>query len=249
MKKNNSLNKLLSIIIMILVTFVIKLNEDKKVLNNLLLTDEVINTGESFDINNLVDVRDNIRQANLLVKNVMQENGIAIAENFGSAVIYKKVDNSYYALTNYHVVSKNDYTGNYIMITTFSDEELVAEVVALDEQYDLAVLKFISDLSYIPVELNNDVVQANDFVLACGNPNKTKDIVTFGNIIDKLVLTTYSDVVVHHNVLTELGSSGGGLYNTNGELIGINTWTSVNDNAYSISIDTILSFLLRNNLL
>lgn len=248
MKKNNIFN-IFFIISLVLFIYVIQLTEEKKALNDLLLINEVINTNDSFDFNNLVNIRDNIRQANLLVKNVMQENGIPIAENFGSAVIYKKIDNSYYALTNYHVVSKNNYTGNYIMITSFNDEEIVAEVVACDEQYDLAVLKFISDLSYIPVELSTDVVQANDFIMACGNPNKTKDMVTFGNVIDKLVLSNYPDVVVHHNSLVELGSSGGGLYNINGDLIGINTWTSVNDNAYSISIDTILTFLVRNNLL
>lgn len=240
MRKNSNLFWLLLII-----TFIIfGILEYKKDIETPIDNDNV----EEFDLNSLIDIRDNIRKSNIyVVNNLLDIDYQKVGDVSGSGVIYSKIDNNYYLITNYHVIDKKDYHSNYVNIFTYLGEELTAAVISFDESLDLAILKFTSDNNYPLVNFSNEVPVVEDFLLACGNPNRTLYIVTFGEFIGQSKLTGYEFQVLHHNALIQQGSSGGGLYNIDGELVGINTWTSVNDNAYSIPGEIVKDYLLTIN--
>ena len=61
-------------------------------------------------------------------------------------------------------------------------------------------------------------------VYACGNPQDEEFLVDDGELMRFDPPKTDLGQLMAHNALIEHGSSGGGLFNARGELIGINTW-------------------------
>lgn len=92
---------------------------------------------------------------------------------------------------------------------------LYAYIVGIDEAHDVALLKVINYPGYLrPVLLRNSV-QKGLPVLTIGFPTLFEKIVTTGVISAFYDGYTYSDVVIEH------GSSGGGLFDANGQLVGL----------------------------
>ena len=135
------------------------------------------------------------------------------------------IDKNGYVITNYHVVQ-----GAEEVIVKFLDRrEFKAVIIGMDELSDLALLKIESqDLN--PVELgDSDEVEQGDGVIAIGSPYNYDFSVTFGIIsatgrgitsgqgIGDYVPYLQTDAAVNR------GNSGGPLFNTDGEVIGINS--------------------------
>ena len=166
----------------------------------------------------------------------------------GTGFIYKKVNNTYYVLTNYHVIEDNLYTKVYF---GYDKEYQESKVVGYNKDLDLAVVTFESEKEYEILELaSNDSVTVGDFAIAIGNSNGYEyyGSVTFGIIsyVDR-TLDGETSTYLQHDVAINPGNSGGPLLDVNGKVIGINTLKIVEDEidnmGFSISIKVVKEFL------
>ena len=144
--------------------------------------------------------------------------GQQVLSGAGSGVI---LTTDGYIVTNYHVVEG----AQQITVTLHDDSTYTATVVGSDQQSDIALLK-IDATGLTPAVLgNSDSVQVGAVVIAVGNPMGTLG----GTVTDGIVSALNRDISVEGNEMTLMqtsaaispGNSGGGLFNTNGELIGI----------------------------
>ncbi len=139
--------------------------------------------------------------------------------SLGSGVIMHE---SGYIITNLHVI-KN---ATEILILLFDGRQANAKVVGIDQETDLAVLQ-IPLQQLVPVQAgSSEAMRVGDKVLAIGNPYGFGQTVTSGIVSAKgrygLNLNTYENYI-QTDAAINVGSSGGALINTRGELIGINT--------------------------
>ena len=144
--------------------------------------------------------------------------GQQVLSGAGSGVI---LTTDGYIVTNYHVVEG----ARQITVTLHDDSTYTATVVGSDQQSDIALLK-IDATGLTPAVLgDSDSVQVGEVVIAVGNPMGTLG----GTVTDGIVSDLNRDISVEGNEMTLMqtsaaispGNSGGGLFNTNGELIGI----------------------------
>jgi serine protease Do len=142
----------------------------------------------------------------------------------GSGVV---IDESGHVITNWHVVED----GNTYQVLLPSGEHADATLTGYDESTDLAVLKVESDeLSPVEIGSSCDLVVGNS-VFAIGNPGGSvlANTMTSG-IVSALertsvnaANTTRTIAYIQHDAPINSGNSGGGLFDVNGRLIGINT--------------------------
>ena len=138
--------------------------------------------------------------------------------NLGSGVI---MDSRGYLLTNAHVINNADE----IRITLYDGRQSHAQVVGVDRDTDLAVLKTdLDDLHVAPYSDANQV-RVGDVVLAIGNPYDLGHTVTQGVISatrrNRVGITT-SENFIQTDAAINPGNSGGALVSARGKLIGIN---------------------------
>lgn len=182
----------------------------------------------------------------------------------GSGVAIKK-DNEYtYFLTNYHVISTSlsSYSIKLYHAEDSSREQpMEAEFVSKNEEYDLALVKVLNQNIFKEISVANissKGASEGDTCIAIGNTHNKGIAITLGNVSklnDSVAYTnggqTYE--VLRHCAYIEKGSSGGGLFNLAGELIGITNAGEGNDVTlmnYAIPSDHVLEFLneVFNNL-
>ena len=139
--------------------------------------------------------------------------------NFASAVI---IDPEGYLVTNWHVVVE----ATEIRVELGDGGFVVPEVVGLDAETDLALLK-VDGRSLPAIQLGSSrQLRIGDVVLAIGNPYGLTRSVTQGIVSATgraaLELATFEDFI-QTDAAINTGNSGGALVNTRGELVGINT--------------------------
>ena len=139
--------------------------------------------------------------------------------NLGSGVILHKEG---YLITNAHVIRDADE----VLVTLADGRQSRAQVVGVDNDTDLAVLKI--GLDHLPSIAVGDSSRlgVGDVVLAIGNPYDFGQTVTQGIISatgrNRLGISIYEDFIQTDADINP-GNSGGALINTSGQLIGINT--------------------------
>jgi len=136
----------------------------------------------------------------------------------GSGVIFT---NDGYIVTNNHVIDNS----NAIEVTLKNGESYPAELIATDSKTDLAVIK-IKASNLIPAILgDSDALIVGEDAIAIGNPlGELGGTVTNGIIsaLDREVTVDGKKMnLLQTNAAVNPGNSGGGLFNQNGELIGI----------------------------
>lgn len=144
----------------------------------------------------------------------------------GSGIIIQKDKETYYVLTNEHVVGD----ASEISIKLYDGREFICEKIGRDPRKDLSLLSFKYDKDDIPIAKlgDSDELQVGDFVWAVGNPFGFESSVTFG-IVSALnrrgtgPAGNISDFIQTDAAINR-GNSGGALVNIKGEVIGINTW-------------------------
>lgn len=155
----------------------------------------------------------------------------------GSGVI---VSPDGYILTNYHVVGHADK----INVTLMDKREFTAKVIGKDEKTDLALIKINTNqpLPYASLGDSHEV-EVGDWVVAIGNPFGFNLTVTAGIVSAKgRALGGSYDNYIQTDASINPGNSGGPLFNTSGEVIGINSaiYSSTGSNAgigFAIPID------------
>jgi serine protease Do len=145
----------------------------------------------------------------------------------GSGVI---ISENGYIVTNHHVIEN----ANKIEVTLNNNKKYVAEIVGVDKDTDIALLKIEEDNLPYAKFANSDDVLVGEWVLAVGNPFNLSSTVTAGIVSAKgrsiNILSNYqgsSNTAIESFIQTDAavnpGNSGGALVNTDGDLIGINT--------------------------
>jgi len=146
-------------------------------------------------------------------------------ETLGSGVI---VDARGYILTCYHIIK--DYPNVNVSVFSSSSVRQVykADVVDIDAENDLAILKIEPDRPLPAAKLaNSDLVKITDTVLAIGSPFGFEHTVTEGIISDNKRSVVIGDAVYKDMFQTDAainrGNAGGALINGEGEVVGVNT--------------------------
>ena len=149
----------------------------------------------------------------------------------GSGVVIEKE----YVLTNYHVVE----SAHSLKISIGDDEENLydATVAASDSDKDVAVL-YVPGLPLEPVELgDSDELVIGDWVVNIGNPigftgtatagivsGLNREIASDNNSLDKYGRASrVVNSMIQTDAAINSGNSGGGMFNTAGQLVGIPT--------------------------
>ncbi len=172
----------------------------------------------------------------------------------GSGVVYKydTLTETYYLITNEHVIAK----GNNFSVA-FSDEtEYVANLIGYDTEVDIAILTFkaVDKPNIIVSELGSSSdLRKGTIVIASGNPQGFSfyGSVTMGIVSGlerKVENNQYIDYIQHDSAINP-GNSGGPIYNLNGEVVGINVSkyadTNVEKMGFAIPIDLVKRIITR----
>ena len=133
-----------------------------------------------------------------------------------------------YILTNYHVVEEA-YAGDYeVSVVMYDGSEHIAEIVGFDEDSDLALLKIEAD-GLSAAELgDSETLTVGQIVYTVGNPLGELSYTMTSGIISARdrAITTEADVAVNMfqiDAAVNEGNSGGPVYNSQGQVIGIVT--------------------------
>lgn len=154
------------------------------------------------------------------------------------------VDQNGYILTNEHVVDK----AQSIRVTLPSKLEYTAEIIGVDKQTDLALIKIKSEEKLaVPNFGNSDKIEVGEWVIAVGNPFGFDRTVSFGIVSGKGRVIPFlpeesrliSDFI-QTDAAIDPGSSGGPLVNLKGEVIGINSIGLGRGQGFTIPINTAL---------
>lgn len=243
------MKKILGLTLLLIFTFVLSACE---------IVEYVTDDEQDIFQDTIMEARDYIRTTNVSIQTTVYSGGVfnrVVYESQGSGVLYAEDDGFYYVLTNDHVINDDDQgTADYEIYLTGEDESKNGELVFTDEAYDLAVLRFAHDdaLPIIDIYARLDTPPTFDeFLLAVGSPSRVDAIVTFGEFVQMMEITEVDFDVIYHTALIYKGNSGGALVDLDGNLLGINTWGSSEDNAGSLSIplEEIHNFLTENDLL
>lgn len=185
-------------------------------------TSPEVRTIASSDSVNWVDIAQNVKPSVVAIDTQSTSGSGA-----GSGVVLSEDG---YVLTNDHVVAGAEN----IQVTSASGQIVTAKIVGTDTSTDLAVLK----LDTVPSDIvpasfgRSDNLIVGEPVVAVGNPLGLSQTVTTGIIsaLDRPVVTSGEDstsAVVTNAIQIDAainpGNSGGPLFNSSGEVIGINS--------------------------
>lgn len=134
-----------------------------------------------------------------------------------------------YILTNYHVISKASEI--QIVYRDHQNREVVhsAKVERTDPQNDLAIIRIVdrdyTPLSILPYTINFDMASIGERVYTLGYPYALSGLGREVKVTDGLISsqTGYQDDITCYQISVPVqpGNSGGPLFNSRGELIGI----------------------------
>lgn len=125
-------------------------------------------------------------------------------------------------LTNSHVIDKAEE----ITVTLSDERQFKATVLGKDAKTDVALIKIDGKDDFEPVSLgDSDKIRVGDWILAIGNPFGLGGSVTAGIVSAKSrdIENGPYDNFIQTDASINQGSSGGPMFNLNGEVIGINT--------------------------
>jgi serine protease Do len=140
-------------------------------------------------------------------------------KNLGSGFI---ISEDGFILTNNHVVAGADE----IKVKLSDGREFRGEVKGRDEKFDLALIRIDAkgNLPIAPMG-DSDKLEVGEWVMAIGNPFGLAQTVTAGIISaqGRVIGSGPYDDYIQTDASINPGNSGGPLFNTKGEVIGINT--------------------------
>lgn len=168
-----------------------------------------------------------------------------VVQGAGSGVI---ISEDGYIITNHHVIED----ANSVTVTLRDGKtSYTAAVIGSDSENDIALLK-VDAKGLTPATFgDSSKLAVGDYVVAIGNPLGQLG----GTVTDGIISALARDVVIEGKNMTLLqtnaqispGNSGGGLFNANGELVGIvnakDSATEVEGIAFAIPINNVLDII------
>ncbi len=139
-----------------------------------------------------------------------------------------------------------------IAVATEAGEKAGAEVLWSNKLYDLALVR-ATELHLRKAEIDCHLVEPGTPVVAIGNPIGMEFIRTEGKVVSKLItgaVKVDSDMLWQERIVSDLtiapGSSGGGLFDLQGRLVGVNVGAYVGLHyALSVPSTTVCQLLGR----
>jgi serine protease Do len=215
---------------------------------------EILDQAQRFE-RELVRVVEKVRPASVSIENWRNVRGVVRMAGQGSGVIISRKG---YILTNQHVVQG----AAEIWVVLYDHRRIKAQLVGNDPRGDVALLKISAPrLKYKdPRRGRPDRLSAGEWVIATGNPfglaGDGEPVVSFGVVsgLERILPGQffYGDAI-QHDAKINPGNSGGPLWDTNGNLLGINGKIATNNASgggpsssgagYTIPIDQIRNFL------
>lgn len=133
-----------------------------------------------------------------------------------------------YIVTNYHVVETADASDLPITVVLHDGSEYDAQIVGKEDVNDIAVLKIqASGLQPVTVG-DSSAIRVGDEVYAVGNPmGELEFSMSTGHVsaLDRVITTSEAEDIsmFQLDAAVNPGNSGGPVYNTRGEVIGVVT--------------------------
>ena len=170
--------------------------------------------------------------------------GQYVTQGAGSGVI---ISEDGYIVTNHHVIEST----SKITVTLRDGTSYEAQLIGSDEDNDIALLKIDAEGLSAATFGNSSNLVVGDYVVAIGNPLGTLG----GTVTDGIISALAREVTIEDKDLTLLqtnaqispGNSGGGLFNANGELVGIvnakDSATEVEGIAFAIPINNVVDVI------
>lgn len=168
-----------------------------------------------------------------------------VVKGAGSGVI---ISEDGYIITNHHVI---DGANSVTVTLRDGNTSYTAAVIGSDSDNDIALLK-VDAKGLTPATFgDSSKLAVGDYVVAIGNPLGELG----GTVTDGIISALARDVTIEDQNMTLLqtnaqispGNSGGGLFNANGELIGIvnakDSATEVEGIAFAIPINNVLDII------
>ena len=163
--------------------------------------------------------------ADLYEQNVNSTVGITISgetsSRYGYGYTYQASGSGFiitsdgYILTNYHVISGS----KSVTVATYDHNTYDAKVIGYDASNDIAVIKIDAE-NLAPVTLgDSDTLRVGESVYAIGNPLGELTFSLTGGIVSALSRNVQTEAGTSMSINS--GNSGGALFNTRGEVIGI----------------------------
>jgi serine protease Do len=131
------------------------------------------------------------------------------------------IDPDGYIVTNHHVVA----TSTRIRVRLTDKRDLPAQLVGVDPNTDLALLKVDGGTLPSLTLGNSEEVRVGDWVCAIGNPYRFEHSVTVGVVSSKgrKIWDASFDSYIQTDAAINPGNSGGPLINAAGKVVGINS--------------------------
>ena len=145
-----------------------------------------------------------------------------------------------YILTNYHVISGS----KTVTVATYDHKTYDATVIGYDSSNDIAVLKIDAE-GLKPVTLgDSDTLRVGETVYAIGNPLGELTFSLTSGIISALSRNVRTEAgttmsLIQTDCAINSGNSGGALFNTRGEVIGITNAKYSSSSSSEAEIDNI----------
>lgn len=168
-----------------------------------------------------------------------------VVQGAGSGVI---ISEDGYIITNHHVI---DGASNVTVTLRDGQTSYTAAVIGSDQDNDIALLK-VDATGLTPATFgDSSTLAVGDYVVAIGNPLGELG----GTVTDGIISALARDVTIEGQNMTLLqtnaqispGNSGGGLFNANGELVGIvnakDSATEVEGIAFAIPVNNVLDII------
>ena len=126
-----------------------------------------------------------------------------------------------YAVTNNHVVDH----AKSVEVTTDDGKTYTAKVIGTDQKTDLALIKVEGRNDFAYASFANEMPRIGDWVIAVGNPYGLGGTVTAGIISaeGRDIGSGPYDNYIQIDAPINKGNSGGPTFDTNGNVIGVNT--------------------------
>jgi S1-C subfamily serine protease len=164
-------------------------------------------------------IREKEVEYNILRYTVFIENDSDMVTGSGITIKYK---NNFYILSAGHLISTLQ---DKVFLSENGERICELEIIKVDHKLDLLLMR-PKDSDIIPLVYSTLALEEypkSEKVFVCGNPAGIEDILSEGRIVE------YKGHVMYIQDSCWFGSSGGGVFNQQGELIGIISFLSIVD--------------------